>query len=30
MAIKVNNIVLDIDENIEDVKIKAARKMKID
>ena len=28
MAIKVNNIVLDIDENIEDVKIKAARKMK--
>ena len=30
MAIKVNNIVLDIDENIEDVKIKAARKMRID
>ncbi len=29
MAIKVNNIVLDIDENIEDVKTKAARKMKI-
>jgi len=29
MAIKVNNIVLDIDENIEDVKIKAAKKMKV-
>ncbi|MBZ9689411.1 FAD-dependent oxidoreductase [Clostridium estertheticum] len=29
MAIKVNNIVLDIDENMEDVKIKAARKMRV-
>ncbi|MBK5240830.1 NAD(P)/FAD-dependent oxidoreductase [Clostridium sp.] len=29
MTIQVNNIVLDIDENIEDVKIKAARKMRV-
>ena len=29
MTIKLNNIVLDIDENIEDLKIKAARKMKV-
>ena len=29
MTIKVNNIGLDIDENIDDVKIKAARKMRV-
>jgi uncharacterized protein len=30
MAIKINNIVLDIDENIEDIRIKVARKMRTD
>ena len=29
MTIQVNNIVLDIDENIEDLKLKAARKMRV-